>query len=188
MKRQPKWTIGIVSLTDRHKLLDRLLAVLAPQKTDAVEIRIIRNTGQQPIGVYRQMILDAAQGEYISFIDDDDLVPADFISTILPLLDGVDYIGFKVCFIDDGVQKKPAIHSLEHSDWCEDDVAFYRGVTHLNPVRTELARQSFFSNKSMGEDYDWAVKVPAKTEHFIDRYMYTYLHQTKEREPQHAHN
>lgn len=155
------------------------MAVLEPQLTPEVEVLIFFNNFEYSLGYLRQELLDEAEGEYISHIDDDDMVPEDFVSTILPLLDGVDYIGFMVDFVDMGVKKLPVIHSLRYQSWSEDESGWYRGVTHLNPVRTELARLSSFpASRNTGEDEKWAIgmKDKCKTEHFIDREMYSYLH------------
>lgn len=175
----PRWTIGILSVSVRRVSLTKLLGVLTPQLNKDTEVIIYLNDGEHSIGKLRQTILDEAAGEYISFIDDDDMIPEDFVATILPYLDGVvDYIGFKVDLFDNGERKKPVYHSLAYPNWHEDDKGYYRGITHLNPLRTELARQSKFPDVSMGEDEAWTTGINAKTEVFIDRPMYTYLHET----------
>lgn len=184
----PKWTLGILSLSERQVSLTRLLGILEPQLSDQIEVIIYLNDGEYSIGRLRQTILDEAAGEYISFIDDDDMIPEDFVATILPYLDGVvDYIGFKVDLFDNGERKRPVYHSLAYPNWHEDDKGYYRGITHLNPLRTELARQSKFLDISMGEDEAWASNINAKTEHFINRPMYTYLHQTPQPITQSTH-
>lgn len=173
-----KWTIGILTYPARSRQFSQLMNILLPQvEGKSVEIIVFWNNGEHTLGSMRQMILEDAKGEYICFIDDDDLVPADYIDTILPLLDGVDYIGFKVAFFDNNKKQAPAIHSLKYSHWHQDENGFYRGITHLNPLRTELARESKFPVEyNDGEDAIWASHAHAETEHFIDREMYVYNH------------
>jgi hypothetical protein len=128
------------------------------------------------------MLRRASKAEYICFIDDDDAVPEDYVSTILPLLDGVDYVGFQVqCYID-GVPLSRTYHSLKYYGWSEDDKAFYRDISHINPMRRELALLEPMEGGN-GEDQRWADRMRKrgvlKTEHVINRVMYNYLFRTK---------
>lgn len=176
-----KWSICIASNPHREYELQRLMSVLVPQVDKykgQIEILIFWNNFEYSLGYLRQSMLDEARGEYINHIDDDDMVPVDYCDTIFPLLDGVDYIGFMVDFIDRGKKMPPVYHSLKYKTWYQDDDGYYRGVTHLNPVRTKLARQSSFPIQyNTGEDAAWSSGVKAKTEHVIDRPMYIYLHE-----------
>lgn len=177
----PQWTIGILTVPPRAAQLKELLDLLEPQIDKAngeVQAIVLYNNFDKNLGELRQSIVDRAQGEYISFIDDDDTVPTDFIETILPLLDGkVDYVGFKVNLTHNGNKMKPVYHSLKYSDWKEDDSGYYRDITHLNPIKTSIARQATFFGGA-GEDVSWSnqLRGKAKTEHFIDREMYNYRH------------
>lgn len=183
MTSNPKLTICICSVPARADKLAKLLDVLLPQVDKyqrQIEVLLFWNNFEYSLGFLRQSMLEEARGEYICHIDDDDMVPEDYCDTILPLLDGTDYIGFKVNFLDSGKKMKPVYHSLKYQTWYEDADAYYRGVTHLNPVRTELARLSSFPTEyNVGEDSKWAIgmKDKCKTEHFIDREMYTYDHE-----------
>ncbi len=175
------WTIGILTVPPRAVKLKELLSVLEPQLEAAkgkVQVMVLYNNFEKSLGELRQQIVEQANGEYISFIDDDDMVPHDFIKAILPHLDGKnDYIGFRVGLYSDGVKRKPVYHSLRYTDWTEDDHGFYRDITHLNPLKREIALQAKFVGGS-GEDVSWANQLRGKavTEHFIDREMYDYRH------------
>jgi hypothetical protein len=178
-----KWTIAIATNPYRAEQLQRLMAVLQPQvdkHAGQIEVLIFFNNFEWSLGYLRQALMDEARGEYLCHIDDDDMVPADYCDTILPLLDGVDYIGFRVDFYDNGQLMKPVYHSLRYPAWTEDEAGYYRGITHLNPLRTELARTSAYPVEvNIGEDAKWALGVRAQTEHFIDRPMYSYWHYAK---------
>lgn len=174
-----KWTICIATNPWREAELKRLMDNLIPQveKYQDVEILIFFNNFEWSLGFLRQCLIEEAKGEYVCHVDDDDEVPEDYVDTIYPLLDGVDYIGFKVKFIDNGKLMSPVYHSLKYTHWHQDDKGYYRGVTHLNPIKTQLALKAGFPiERQVGEDEKWAQKVKAKTEHFIDREMYTYNH------------
>lgn len=175
-----KWTICIATTPRRAEKLSKLLKSLLPQVEAAegkVEILIFFNNFEYSIGYLRQQLIEEAKGEYVTHVDDDDEVPSDYVATILPLLDGVDYVGFRVRFIDEGQLMKPVYHSLKYSHWYQDNDGYYRDVTHLNPIKRSLALEAGFPIESnIGEDEAWASKVKPKTEHYIDREMYIYHH------------
>ena len=76
------WTIAILTVPGREKFLDRLMGVLEPQVEDApVEIITLKDNREKSIGEKRQMALDMCATEYISFIDDDDLVSSTTVTT-----------------------------------------------------------------------------------------------------------
>lgn len=181
--KSPVWTIGVLTVPPREQKLKELMAVLEPQvqaHKGKIQLIVLYNNFDKLLGELRQQIVDKAQGEYISFIDDDDMVPADFCATILPHLNGKnDYIGFNVAFFNNGVRRKPVKHSIGYKDWSEDDTGYYRDITHLNPIKTSLARQATFTGGA-GEDINWAnqLRGKVKTQHYIDREMYEYRHST----------
>lgn len=78
-----KWTIMIATVPQRSRELARLLHRLYPQLTDEVEL-LINGKDLVPIGLKRQAMLCEAKGEYVNFIDDDDLVPKDYVEHSSP--------------------------------------------------------------------------------------------------------
>jgi hypothetical protein len=171
-----KWSICILSVPEREDDLNRITSVLQYQIGGRDDIEVLVNTRKGTLGEKRQWCLERAQGEYINFIDDDDMVAPDYIDTIYPKLDGVDYVGFILQLYEDGAKEpRQTYHSLKYDNWSEDDRGFYRNVSHLNPIRKALALESKFDG-GPGEDYRWAQGVKAVTEHFIDRPMYFYFH------------
>jgi len=174
----PRWNILIPTIGQRNDRFLRLLAELLPQTevTDGdVHVTALWNNGERPLGVVRQYLIDGASGEYISFVDDDDQLPPYYVSKVLPLLDGIDYVGWCMQCIQDGISLKPTFHSLRYSAWSEDAHGYYRDISHLNPIRTELACKADFRGISP-EDVSWADQMRGKvhTEHFIDDIMYIY--------------
>lgn len=167
-----KWTIAILTVPERAHLFGRLMNRLWPQ-VDGLDIEIMVADQEGGIGKKRQWCLDNALGEYFNFIDDDDLVPVNYVDSIYPLLDGVDYIGFQLQLYWDGTPWNPTYHSLRYNGWSEDERGHYRDVSHLNPIRTEIAREGRFEG-DWAEDCNWARQVHPKTEHYIDQIMYYY--------------
>lgn len=160
---------------------DKFLALVEEltRQAEALPVEIVAywNNGEFPIGYIRQSLMENAKGEYICFIDDDDWVPDYYVAEILANL-GKDYIGFQVELYEDGHQLKPVYHSIKYGIWHEDDGGFYRGVTHLNPIKKELAIMSRFTLSGAGEDNLWALNLTPYvcTENYIDKVMYYYRH------------
>jgi glycosyltransferase involved in cell wall biosynthesis len=178
-----KWSILILTQPSRKEFLARLLALLQPQVDLAggVEIVVQMHDPQLALGENRQKMLEAAQGEYVCFVDDDDLVANDYVAKILPLLDGVDYIGFRLNLYNDGRPGLPTFHSLRFPKWYADDKGLYRDISHVNPIRRELALTTPMSGHR-GEDARWSDAIRAKqivrTEHFVDEVMYHYYYRS----------
>jgi hypothetical protein len=175
----PDWTVLIATLGQRTSRFTQLLRTLLPQ-VDAYDGRVtvtaLFNHGERPLGHVRQALLDGATSRYVSFVDDDDELPGYYVDEVLPLLDGVDYVGWQLqCYVD-GVAQKPTFHSLRYRRWYEDRKGYYRDVSHLNPIRTELARRADFRHGEPPEDVSWVdqVRPHVKTEHYVDKVMYHY--------------
>lgn len=171
-----KWQILICGVMERLPLsghrIDRLYRQIQGRDVD---ILMCIDDYQMNISEKRNHLLSLTTAEYVCFVDDDDEVATNYVDRIYPLLDGVDYIGFKVAHFDRGKRTKPVRHSLEYAGWSEDANGFYRNISHLNPIKTELAKQVPFEG-TFSEDERWANKLQGlvKTQHFIDQEMYFY--------------
>ena len=183
MVTAPDWTILIATLGRRRERLLALLNGLMPQVDEAdgaVAVLALWNNGERPLPDIRQDLVDAAAGRYVSFVDDDDKLPPYFVREVRPLLDGVDYIGWRMQFIKDGQAHKPTIHSLRYKDWHENEDGYYRDITHLNPVRRDLVAAHTSFTGRWPEDHGWAegLRGHLHTEHYIDEIMYYYWFST----------
>jgi hypothetical protein len=167
------------------------MAGLLPQVMAAggrVQVQAWWNNGTPTLPEIRQRMLRDARTDYVSFVDDDDLVSPDYVPEILAALDQrPDYVGFQVQCYSDGAPTAIAYHSLAHGGWSNGAGTFLRDITHLNPIRTEIARAADFRRARPGqaEDRVWVNQVRAgrrlKTEVMIDRVMYHYLYSTSKR-------
>lgn len=146
-----------------------------------IEIVAFWNTCEYPIGKIRQKLVEDAKGEYVCFIDDDDWVPGYYCQSIIDAL-GKDYVGFDVDVQENGNHRGTAFHSLQYTIWRQEEPSYYRGVTHLNPIRRELALQGTFHSNGAGEDEDWARTMTpiTKTENYLGKIMYIYRHDTQD--------
>jgi glycosyltransferase involved in cell wall biosynthesis len=178
----PRLSILIATLERRHEKFGSLVKELSRQAQpygDDIEILAYPNNGEVSIGQIRQALLEAASGDYICFIDDDDWVPAYYCAEIMKNL-GRDYIGFEVEFIDNGKPRPRVFHSIVHKDWHQDALGYYRSVTHLNPILRSIAMQTRFDGPA-GEDERWSLAVAplVKNEHYIDKIMYIYQYNSE---------
>lgn len=184
-----KWSILILTIPARAQFLDRLLQVLYPQieKHQDVEILTRLSDRSMTIGQNRQAMLQSAQGEYVNFIDDDDLVPKNYVKSIYPLLKKVDYIGFPVKVYRDGTFIQTAYHSLQHRDWTSHGDVAFRDISHLNPMRRELATKAIMDG-DFGEDRRWSNQLRqlgiVKTQSYIPEAMYFYYMRSQKPELQ----
>lgn len=179
----PKLSILIATIGRRQHKFHNLLETLLPQTEEhpaEVEVVAYWNNGETNIGNIRQALLHEARGEYVCFIDDDDDVPEYYCDAILAAL-GADYVGFRLDLYNDGTKMPPVFHSIRHKEWRTDYDGYYRGVTHLNPVKRSIALQGDFSVvDGGGEDKEWSAAVTplVQTENYIDRCMYYYYHES----------
>lgn len=179
-----KLSILIATQGRRNQSFKRLVKELNYQVQEfrnQIEIVAYWNNGELPIGDIRQALLEEAQGEYVCFVDDDDFVPPYYVREIMKAL-GKDYVGFRVQLFNNGVEQRPVFHDLQYQVWLDDDNGFYRGVTHLNPIKREIALQGDFSREGAGEDVAWAKSVIhlVKDQEYIDKVMYYYYHSARD--------
>lgn len=186
----PRWTILIATLGCRQAKFERLLGQLLPQVEAArglVTVEALWNNGERPVARVRQDLLEHAESDYVCFVDDDDELPDYYVSRVLPLLDGVDYIGWRMQAFTNGILMLPTYHSLRYTSWYQDELGYYRDVSHLNPVRRSLTEgTSFYADprrEQTHEDLSWAeqLRPRLKSEHYIgDVPMYFYRYETRD--------
>lgn len=100
-KKQPKLRLSIIiPYYNAEPYTSELLRVLSPQMTDDVEVIVVDDGSREPFktdfkfvkvirkenggcATARNVGIDKAKGDYISFIDADDLVSRDFIAKVL---------------------------------------------------------------------------------------------------------
>lgn len=185
-----KWSILTVTQDSRTDFLSRMLRTLYPQLLAHPQVAhdIFVFNPQFTLGENRQTMLEMAKGDYVSVIDDDDLVPPDYVSSILPYLDGTDYIGFLLQYYEDGRKQRLAQHRFvanggrNGKGWYDDPYFYYRDISHLNPIRREIALKAKFTGGT-GEDWRWASQIrdlgEIKTSWFIPRVLYHYYFRSR---------
>jgi glycosyltransferase involved in cell wall biosynthesis len=175
------WTIGILHLPKREKSYRALIEELNKQiekcnATGLIEIITSADNGETTVGKKRNNVLDQARGEYVSFIDDDDMITEIYVSKTLKALetkpDVVELVGFLPKY------NLPFIHNLNCGGHFKKDGIQFRTPNHLNTIKTEIARQVRYPEISHGEDQDYSHRLwdsgLMKTEALIGDRMYIY--------------
>jgi hypothetical protein len=158
----PVLSILIYSSIDSSKSnkLKQLIDLLNAQLVASVEVWI---------GDQRQDLLDRARGDYIVYIDEGDLVPDYYVSSILKAIGSrkPDVIGF-ICYYS-APDSSIAVHtySIKYSETTRfADQSCQGPPIHLNPMRRKLALK-------VGTAYDTRDLLShLKTEYFIPKVMY----------------
>lgn len=131
------------------------------------------------IGQKRNMLLMQSSGEYVSFVDDDDMVSTDYIEKVVNAVsknpDCASLTG--VIVFSDGYSR-PFIHSLRYESWIDDHQGkvYYRPPNHLNAVRRDIATKVGFPSWNNGEDraFSMGIKPMLKKEQWIEGVIYNY--------------
>jgi glycosyltransferase involved in cell wall biosynthesis len=180
LKKNKILSVLTCTLQSRIKKFSELNNHLKAQakKYSQIELLASIDNGEKTIGEKRNELLNAASGEYVVFVDDDDMVSDDYVYQILKAIqhkktDCYGIIGF---ILNKDKSKKKFIHSLKYKEWFEDENAYYRCPNHLNPIRREHALAVGFKNISQGEDHDFSKRIQPllKTEIFIPKPLYFY--------------
>lgn len=184
----PNLSILIPSLACRRHLLARLMERLEPQLNDRIEVLAFVDNGERAIGAKRQRLLEMSLGQWVCFVDDDDLVSPDYCHRIAEALShDPDVVGFRLIQYIDGELAAHAIHSVNAAGWRSRQeknglLKHDRTPNHLNPVRREMALSIGYKPQNVGEDADYAKRLrtayPAMREQFVDADLYEYWYVT----------
>lgn len=178
----PILSILICTLEERKiEFLNRILSILKPQinKKD-VEIVILTDNGEIPIGTKRNDMLKLAHGEYVCFVDDDDRISEDYVDNILDEIIkwSPDVVVFNAEITFNGERPKLVRYGREY-DYCEKPEAYYRHPNHLM-VHKRKNITEFYKDVKTGEDDEWASRMLPRivTQSRIDKIMYYYDYNT----------
>jgi glycosyltransferase involved in cell wall biosynthesis len=180
-------SILIPTMPKRSGLLKRLLASLAPQRTNEVEVLTYSDDGRITTGRKRNDLIKQAKGQYVVFVDDDDMVADTYIPDILNAAKSKpDCITFRGWMETDGTNRKEFRLSINYpytAVWENGNEVYLRYPNHITPIKRSIALQVPFPNVTMGEDYAWATELHKrkllKTEVHIQKELYFYLYQSR---------
>ena len=150
---------------------------LSAQDRARVEILIVTDAKGMLIGDKRNAMVRMARGEYVVFVDDDDRVADDYITTLLDATrSGADCITFDAAVSINGGMAKTCKYSLKYAADHNAADHYQRLPNHITAVRRLLALACPFPSKQSGEDAEYAkrLKPSLSTEHRIERVLYWY--------------
>lgn len=150
-----------------------------------VEILMLTDTKAFSLGDKRNEMVGLAKGEYVVFVDDDDRLEPDYLSSLLTATDsGADVLTFHVQVRVDGGAPKVCRYSIKFAKDENTVNGYHRLPNHICAVKRRIALRTPYPSVFVGEDSAYAqdLRPLLKTEHAIDRvlYHYDYDHQTTE--------
>lgn len=173
----------IIPYHNTYELTKKLLSVLVPQLTEEVEVIIINDcddidfnssdmrtifiesngTASKP----RNIGIDNTKGQYITFIDSDDLISEDYIAKILSKIESS---SFDYCFFSwkyNGIRKDEVIINDNPPTWnCSVWNCIYK--------RETIGNERFNEEMKVAEDYDFNLRVRKGKKENITDILYFY--------------
>lgn len=150
---------------------------LSKSEQDRVEILFILDTKTIQLGDKRNEMVRLAKGEYVVFVDDDDRIEPDYITSLLTATDsGADVITFHAKVSLDGNVPLLCRYSLKYSQDANTGNEYHRIPNHICAVKRSIVLRTPFPSKLCGEDREYAkdLRPLLNTERAIDRVLYHY--------------
>jgi glycosyltransferase involved in cell wall biosynthesis len=178
-----KLSILVPTVPSRIELFyPRIMKNLIKQVKPYEDIELISffDNKKRSIGQKRQELINLAQGEYVVFIDDDDRISEDYVSSIMTTLYANPYTDCVVfdciCKVNGGPEKlcKYGIE-FEYGDILGG--LEWRGKpAHTMVYKTLISKSVPFNNLQNGEDYDWVKRAykNINNQTRIDKVLYYY--------------
>lgn len=178
-------SVLVCTMKKRALMFKSLVDILNDQSKGRVEI--LSDDSTDPTGTKRNRLIQRATGEYVVFVDDDDMISHDYINSILEATSyRPDVVGFKGWMLTNGKNRTEWIisNSLPYETALINKKTVYlRYSNHLSPIKRDIAIQIGYPDITIQEDYQYATKLREsgllKTEVFIDKHLYTYQFITK---------
>ncbi len=149
------------------------------------EIILCTDHKKLTVGAKRNLLIDEACGNYIVFVDDDDMVTVNYVQALLDkIAKQPDVIVFNALRYQNGQRDKPVIYGIEYNRDYSTSKFHYRLPNHLMCVRKTIAAQVRFADISFGEDADYARRLLPYLKHqeriFDTLYEYWYSDENTE--------
>lgn len=153
-----------------------------------VQVIVDKDNKEVSIGAKRDRMYKNAKGLFTVQIDDDDMVPSDYVSLVYgATFKDVDCIGYKEHCIFEGGREAFSDFSLKHKSWITltppiDGISHYRTPFCKTPIRTDICKRVGVKDMRFAEDHDFAMRVYPflKKEHYINKVMYIYRYKSED--------
>lgn len=154
-----------------------LYEALSEDQQGEVEILILCDNKKMMLGEKRNVMMDMAQGDYITFVDDDDRISDDYLVELLKAIDyRKDVITFHVEVSINGEKPKICHYSKDYEKDHNRKNTYYRLPNHICCINRYIATQISFPSIPKGEDsaFSKLLKPLLETEHKIEKVLYYY--------------
>jgi glycosyltransferase involved in cell wall biosynthesis len=147
-----------VDIEERQDKLKKLISELHRQISknyaeEIVEIIVDCDNMNKSVGKKRNDLIEKAQGEFICFIDDDDFVSENYLSTILYHLNsGIDILLIGIKHYQNGINQLKIIPSLYIDNVKTNELIFRINHFHLCPHKKSIAKSVLFECINFAED------------------------------------
>lgn len=190
-------SVLVLSIPSRFEKVMSLVSTLQEQLGDrrSVEILVFTDNRSQTISDKRNVLLHAARGKFVCFLDDDDGISKDYIDQLLECISAnpsADCISFNQwCNIDGEPMTVEFGMGNPHGQLWRDEDGFLGDIKrppyHMCLFRREIAQSEDFmqmqgkNGQSYGEDIDWLMRLYPKiqTEAHIDTVLHRYIYNSK---------
>jgi len=156
------WSILVPTLVERSKKFNHLITSINEKRQAIcpdlkIEFCIACDNREKSVGAKRQELLKAANGKYMSFVDDDDDLTDAYFEDALACIRG----NFQVCRLRGQMAQFTFTHSIDNklSSPMARDGEFLRPPNHLNIMFTDIANLIPFADAKRGEDLDWTIRL-----------------------------
>ena len=171
-KTTPILSVLICTLPERKTTFERIKKAL-----EHPEVEILDDPAEhQTVGEKRNNLKDRAAGDYICYVDDDDMISREvYLRIIEALKRAPDCVGIEGVIYQRGIERKWVV-SLEYDRWFEKNGVYYRTPNHLAPVKRSIADKVKFPYVNHGEDaaYSKAIYPFLNREIFVSGCYYFY--------------
>lgn len=171
-----KLSILIPTLPSRTEILSDLLRKLSPQIQNGVDIVVYMDSKQMTLWTKRNEMVKMARWEYIVFLDDDDDISEDYVSS---LLEATKHWTDVICYdMKCSVEWQPYKKVNFSKDFVngQTPMEYFRRPNHLMCYNRAVLEKAKWDDITYWEDMKFSDVVinHIKTEHRIPKVLYYY--------------
>ena len=179
--RSMKPTLSILTPAIWNRESAKFLAAAISEQIGSapVEHLVLFDNRARSIGAKRQALVDIARGQYLAFVDDDDDVSEDYVSSLLKAAEtGADVITFRQRAIYNGLESEVHFGINNQDGPFKPGGITLRAPWHVCAWKRDRIADCLFSFTNYGEDLAWCLQARrrASTAHHIDAVLHTYRH------------
>ena len=171
-------SVGIRRNTFAPKIMNAIYSqVDALKNPDDVEVIFLSDNKKMTVGAKRNRLVNMATGDYVVFVDDDDRISDDYVTSILKAAENKSDVITMIAQVSiNGAHPKPCHYSVSFKDDSNTASGYQRIPNHICAVRREFALRTPFPDKMCGEDADYSLmlKPLLRTESHIGKVIYFY--------------